>query len=167
MAEGRADSASRGRRGQRARDPRAVAPATSKLLEVALVVLYVGVVSTALYGGAVPGYEAAAGEEMAERTLATASQRVQQAVPPNGSHVRASASVALPDAIRGRSYAIRADGRRLVLEHPDPAVGDAARLALPDAVVAVTGHWTSTAPARVVVEGRPQGLHVALRRGRR
>ena len=50
-------------------------------------------------------------------------QRVQQAVPPNGSHVEASARVALPDAIRGRAYAVRADGRQLVLDHPDPDIG--------------------------------------------
>lgn len=153
------------RAGSQPSQDRAVAPVTGKLLEVALVVLYIGLVSTALYGGVVPQYRSAAGDAVAERTLATASQRVQQAVPPNGTHVEATTTVALPDTIRGRAYAIRAEGRRLVLEHPDPAVGGATRLALPDGVIEVSGRWSSTVPARVVVHGSPRGLSVTLRRG--
>lgn len=141
---------------------RAVTPATGKLLEVALVVLFVGLASTALYGGAVPGYQSAAGTEVAERTLASASQRVQQAVPPNGSRVEASARVDLPTAITGRQYEVHVDGRRLVLDHPDPAVERSVRLALPDAVVSVSGRWSSGSTARVVVRGTDRGLVVEL-----
>lgn len=144
---------------------RAVSPATGKLLEVGLVVLFVGLASTALYGGAVPGYQSAAGAEVAERTLASASQRVQQAVPPNGSRVEASARVDLPTAIAGRQYEVRADGRRLVLVHPDPAVERSVRLALPDAVVTVSGEWSSGAPARITVRGTDAGLVVELVEG--
>lgn len=147
-------------------ETRAVVPATSKLLEVALVVLYVGLVSTALYAGAVPGYRTAAGEEVAERTLASATQWVQQAVPPNGTHVEATARVDLPDAIAGRTYVVRADDRRLVLDHPDASVSTDARIALPESVVAVSGSWSSTAPARVTVRGTRDGLVVRLVEGR-
>lgn len=151
MAEGRQD--------------RAVAPTAGKLLEVGLVMLYLGVVAAALYGGAVPGYRSAAGDAVAERTLAAASQDVQQAIPPNGSHVEATAQVELTDTIRNRPYAVRVDGRDLVLDHPHPAVTARARVALPPSVVAVSGNWSSTTPARVVVVGTPRGLVVRLEEG--
>lgn len=150
-----------GRGNGRGRD-RAVAPATSKLLEISLVLLYVGVVSTTLYAGAVPGYQSAAGGEVAERTVATASQRVQQAVPPNGTRVGATARVDLPDTIAGRVYTVQADGRRLVLDHPDPGVATSTRLALPGSVVDISGSWSSTAPSTVTVRGTPRGLVVRL-----
>lgn len=153
------------RTGEQAPGTRAVAPVTGKLLEVGVVLLYVGLVSTALYGGVVPGYEAAAGDGVAERTLATATQRVQQAVPPNGTHVQARAAVELPDTIDGRAYELRAEGRRLVLDHPGQDAD--ARLALPDSVVEVSGSWSSTAPAVVSVEGTERGLVVRLEEGRR
>lgn len=148
------------------RRDRGVTPATSKLLEVSLVVLYLGLMSTALYGGVVPGYRSAAGDAVAERALATASQRVQQSVPPPGSHVRATAQVDLPSAIRGRHYEVRVVGRRLMLDHPSPDVAASTWLALPDAVHVVTGSWSSDAPARVVVHGSDHGLAVELVEGR-
>jgi hypothetical protein len=142
-----------------------VAPATSKLLEVTLVMLYLGLVATALYGGVVPEYRSQAGEEVAERTLATASQRVQQAVPPEGRHVRSTARVDLPATIRGQHYRIRVVGRRLVLQHPSPSIEATTRLALPDGVTAVAGNWSSDAEARVVVRGSRRGLVVTLEEG--
>jgi hypothetical protein len=145
---------------------RGVAPATSKLLEVALVVLYIGLMSTTLYGGVVPDYRSAAGDEVAERTLATASQRVQQAVPPAGAHVRASARVDLPATIRGRHYQVHVRGRRLVLEHPSLDVEATTWLALPDSVVRMSGSWSSDATARVVVRGTDHGTVVRLVEGR-
>ena len=153
-------------RASRSGRDRAVSATTSKVLEIALVVLYVGLLSTALYAGAVPGYRSVAGDAVAERTLATASQRVQQAVPPNGSHVEATVRVDLPDAIRGRAYDVEVEGRRLVLDHPNPDVRAASRLALPESVVEVTGTWSSTRPARVVVRGTSRGLVVRLEEGR-
>lgn len=145
---------------------RAVTPATGKLLEVALVVLFVGLASTALYGGTVPGYRSTAGDAVAERTLAGAAQRVQQAVPPEGSQVEADARVDLPSSIAGRHYEVRVVGRRLVLDHPAPAIDESVRLALPEGVVAVSGGWTSGAPARVAVRATDRGLVVELREGR-
>lgn len=147
------------------RPDRAVAPTAGKLFEIGLVVLYVGVVAATLYGGAVPGYRSAAGDAVAERTLAAASQDVQRAVPPNGSHVAATARVELTDTIRNRPYAVRVDGRELVLDHPHPEVTARARLALPPSVESVSGNWSSTAPAWVVVEGTSRGLVVRLEEG--
>lgn len=157
-----ADDRPRPRRARR----RGVAPATSKLLEVTLVVLYIGLLSTALYGGVVPDYRSTAGDAVAERTLATAGQRVQQAVPPAGAHVRSTARVDLPGTIRGRHYRVRVRGRRLVLEHPSPDVAATTWLALPDAVVRVSGSWSSDVPARVVVRGTDSGMAVRLVEGR-
>lgn len=147
------------------RPDRALAPVVGKAMETGLVVLYLGLVTTALFGGAVPDYRTAAADDVADRTLATAAQRVQQAVPPNASAVRARARVDLPDAIRGQAYEVRAEDRTLVLDHPHPDVGARARLALPASVVDVSGRWTSAEPAVVDVRGRPDGVAVRLRRG--
>ena len=147
------------------RTDRAVAPTAGKLFEVGLVVLYVGLVASALYGGAVPGYRSAAGDAVAERTLAAATQEVQQTVPPNGTHVQATGRVDLTDTIRNRPYAVRVDGRELVVDHPHPEVTARARLALPSSVVAVSGNWSSTTGAWVVVEGTQRGLVVRLEEG--
>lgn len=147
------------------RPDRAVAPTAGKLFEVGLVVLYVGMVAAALYGGAVPGYRSAAGDAVAERTLAAASQEVQQAVPPDGTHVEATSRVELTDTIRNRPYAVRVDGRALVVDHPHPEVTARARLALPPSVVAVSGNWSSTATTWVVVEGTARGTVVRLEEG--
>lgn len=146
---------------------RAVAPAVGKALELALVLLYVGLVTTALFGGVVPEYRTSAADGVADRTLASAAQHVQGAVPPNATVVDARERVELPDRIRGRSYEVRVEDRTLVLDHPHPAVGARAPLALPEAVVAVSGRWASGEPALVVVEGSSEGLAVRLERGGR
>lgn len=148
-------------------DDRAASAVVGKALEAGLVVLYVGLVTSALLGGVVPGYRTAAGEAVAERTLAAASQRVQQAVPPGATAAGARVRVSLPDTIRGRAYEVRASDRTLVLVHPVPAVGTSARPALPSSVVALAGRWESTAPAAVVVHPAGDGLVVELVSGGR
>lgn len=148
-------------------DDRAVVPVVGKLLEVSLVVLYLSVVSATLYGGVVPGYEAAAGEELGERTLAMATQRIEAAVPPNATRVEARYRVALPETIAGDGYAIRTDGRTLVLDHPDPPVETRARLELPPEVVAVEGSWTSGSETVVTVTGGESEMVVELREANR
>ncbi len=130
---------------------RAVVPATSKALEASLVLLFVALLSTALYGGLVPDYRSAAGEELADRTLATAAHEVRAAVPPPATNARAVRRVELPDTIRGEPYRIAARNGSLRLSHPDRAVGAEARLALPERVQAVEGEWRSRGTTRVVV----------------
>lgn len=143
-------------------DSRGAASVVGKLLEVGLVLLFVGAVTLSLYGGVVPTYQTAAGEEVAERTLSTAAQRIQQAVPPNATEVRAETRVALPDTIRGRVYEVTVDGRSLVISHPNPEIEVTARLALPSSVVSVSGTWVSDRPTVVVVEETSRGLVVRL-----
>lgn len=142
-------------------DNRAVTPVVGKVLEVGIVVLYIALLTTALYGTIVPGYRAAAGEQVAERTLATATERVQQAVPPEARAVDVRVRVDLPDTIAGDRYRIRADGRALVLDHPG-GLGGRARLAVPDSVVRVEGTWHSDETAFVRVVSVENGLAVEL-----
>lgn len=144
------------------RTDRGLAPVVSKALEAGIVVLYVGLLVAALYGTVVPGYRTAAGAEVGERALAAAAERVQQAVPPAARDVDARYRVDLPRTIRGRGYRIRADGRTLVLDHPHPAVGGEAELALPPRVARVEGAWSSREPAVVRVTDIPGGLAVRL-----
>lgn len=141
---------------------RALAPVVGKALEAALVVLFLGLLTTTLYGGVVPDYRDAAGNEMGERTLSLAAQRIQQAVPPVGSEVSAHYRVDLPRTIRGRAYRIEADGRSLVLSHPSSAVGGRSRLVLPESVVSVSGSWSSREPTAVRVTDVEDGIAVRL-----
>lgn len=142
---------------------RAVTGAVGKLLELALVVLFVGLLSTALFGSAVPEYRAAAGAEVGERTLALGAQRVQQAVPPavGATHASATYRVDLPRTIHGTAYRIYVDGRALVLDHPAPAVGGRHRLAVPRNA-SVSGAWTSRGDPVITVTTTEDGLTVRL-----
>ena len=149
----------------RTRVDRAVSPVVEQTLAVGLVVLYLSLVAVTIYGGVLPDFRTAAGERIGDRTLATASQRVQQAVPPNATAVDARVTVELPATIRGDAYEIRADGETLVLDHPDAGIGGRARLALPDHVTRVEGAWESGDRTVVVVERGDGGLVVRLETG--
>jgi hypothetical protein len=144
------------------RDDRAVSPVVGKALEAALVVLYLGLVTTTLYGSAVPDYRATAGAEVGDRTLAAAATEVERAVPPPAASVAVEVRVDLPRTIAGDRYAVRADAETLVLDHPDPAVGGRARLSLPAHVVAVRGTLESTADPVVRVRSVEGGVEVVL-----
>ncbi|PSP77036.1 hypothetical protein BRC81_11865 [Halobacteriales archaeon QS_1_68_20] len=148
-------------------DERGVAPVVGKVLEVGLVMLFVGAVTAALYGGVVPDYRTAAGDEVADRVVASGSQQVQAAVPPNSTDVRSVTAVDVPETIRGETYDVVVRNRTLVLDHPDPGVSAESRLALPDSVVNVSGSWSSNERAWVVVESVPGGLAVRLEGGER
>ncbi len=145
---------------------RGMSPVVGKAMEATVVVLYVGLVAAALYGGAVAEYRGAAGAEVAERALADAATDVEAAVPPTARAASARVTVDLPATIAGSAYRVRAtnDGgdRVLVLEHPDPAVSTTTPLVLPDRVVRVTGEWESGGTAEVRVESTDGGLEVRL-----
>ena len=145
---------------------RAVTPVVEKTITIGLVALFLAGMTTALFGGAVPAARDAAGASIGERTLAMASERVEQAVPPDATHVTVRERVALPGTIRGSGYAIETDGRALVLDHPDASIGGRSRLVLPPTVRRVEGSWESGSPSTVVVESIPGGLGIELREGR-
>lgn len=147
---------------ERERTKRAVSPVVGKALEAALVVLYLGLVTTTLYGGVVPDYRAAAGAEVGDRTLASAANQVERAVPPPARSVTVEVRVDLPRTIAGDRYGVRTDGEHLVLDHADPAVGGRARLSLPAHVVSVRGAWESTADPVLRVRSVEGGVEVVL-----
>lgn len=147
------------------RDDRGLTPVVSKALGVSLLVLYVGLLSTSLYGGVVPDYRDAAGAELGERTLAGAGLAVGDAVPPNATDATVERRVDLPATIRGSTYEIRVENRSLVLDHP--RFTRRRPLTLPDHVVSVSGTWTSGEEAVVRVERAPGGVAVSLVSGDR
>jgi len=143
-------------------DERGVTPAVGKTLEIGLVVLYVSLVTTVLLAGVVPEYRGAAGAELGDRVLVAAGQDVERAVPPAGTDATVERRVDLPGTIAGTGYEVRADGRQLVLDHPDAAVGGSVRLVLGPRVDRVTGAWESGAETVVRVTRGPDGLVVEL-----
>lgn len=147
-------------------DVRAGSAVVGKALEASIVVLYIGLLTSTLYAGAIPEYRTDAGQEVADRTLADASADVRAAVPPNASSANATARVVLPATIRGEEYSIRVEGRRLVLDHPDGPVGGRTPLALPRTVDSIDGHWESRDAAVVRIRTGADGIDVRLERGR-
>lgn len=151
-----------------ATDSRAASPVVGKALEAGIVVLYIGLLVTVLYGGVVPDYRAAAGEEVGDRVLAEASQELQTAVPADET-TTARTVVDLPSQIQGSGYRLRAteqDGQfALVLEHPKQSVGGRIPVLLPADVTEFEGTWASTDTTVVVVEQRSDGRAVELRGG--
>jgi len=141
---------------------RAVAPVAGKVLELGLTVLFIGLLTTTLYGGIVPDYRTEAGDRVAERTTAAAAERVRAAVPPPAAAASVRATVDLPDTIRSSVYRVRVENRTLVLGHPHPGVGARARLVLPRRVVRVEGTWRSDRPAVVIVRTTDAGVVVEL-----
>lgn len=150
-------------RGERVRtDERGLTPAVGKALEVGVVVLFVGVLTTGLYGNVVPEYRDTVGDEVADRTVTAAAERVENAVPPHVRHARVVHRVDLPESIRGAGYRIETVDRSLVLRHPSTSVEAETRLALPTHVDTVTGQWESGAETVVVASGTEDGLTVRL-----
>ena len=141
---------------------RAFTPVVGKGLEAAIVLLYVASLVATLHGGVLPDYRTAAATEVGDRTLASTAERVEASVPPPATAVDVTRTVPLPDTIGRSTYRIRAVEGALVLDHPDPALDDRIRLALPDRVVAVEGSWESDDPARVHVRGGSDRVRVIL-----
>ncbi|MEE6211188.1 hypothetical protein U3A55_13645 [Salarchaeum sp. III] len=133
-------------------DDRGVAPVVGKAMEAGIVLLYVGVVTAAMYGSVVPDYRTAAGDAVAERALVSAAEDIEAAIPADVREATVRADVTLPETVRGRTYTIRVENETLVLDHPDPEVSARVRLSLPASVTVVSGNWSSSTPAVVVVE---------------
>jgi hypothetical protein len=142
---------------------RATSPVVGKALEAGIVVLFVGLLTTTLFGNVVPAYRTAAGQELAERTVAGAADGVEASVPPAAHDATVRRRVDLPGTIAGAAYRISVDGERLVLDHPHSRIEASTRLALPDRVAAVRGSWESGGDPRVIVRSAEAGLVVVLR----
>lgn len=143
-------------------DNRGLTPVVGKTLAIGIVVLYIGLLTAVFYGGVIPEYRAMAGNEIGDRVLATATERVQQAVPPPVWRVDARFRVELPPTIHGQTYSIRASNRSLILEHPHPDIGGRAPLALPNTVSRVEGEWQSHTSLIIHVVSTDSGFVIEL-----
>ena len=143
-------------------DNRGLSTVVEKLLSLSVVMLYITLLTTVLYGGSLPAYRGAVGEQLGERTLAEATAEVERAVPPPGRDVAASRRVDVPATIDGAGYRIRANGTHLLLDHPDDEVGGHARPAVPGRVTNVTGEWESGGDTVVTVGGSRDNVTVRL-----
>ncbi|MFC6975489.1 hypothetical protein ACFQL1_13855 [Halomicroarcula sp. GCM10025709] len=143
-------------------DSRGLSTVVERLLGLGVVVLYIGLLTTTLYGGVVPEYRSAVGTELGERTLVQSAARVEGAVPPRARHVTAGVRVDLPATIDGTAYTIRTDGGALVLDHPDPSIGGRVRPVLPPRVSSFDGTWESGERTVVTVDGGRGNVTVTL-----
>lgn len=117
--------------GRLARDRRGVSPAVGKSLAAGIALLYVAGMTGLLLGSVVPGYETAAGDELADRTLATAAGEIEGAVPGVDGNVTARTTAALPATIRDTGYRLVLSGRSLTLDHPADGIEATTQLAVP------------------------------------
>lgn len=145
-----------------ARPDRGVVPVVGKAAEIGLVLLFVGLLTTTLYGGVVPDYRQGAADATAEAVLADVADRTEAAadVPAGAVRVRSTVRVSPPPSIDDAAYRIRADDGTLTLTHPDRGVGASRRLALPSAVASTSGRWTSGTDLVVRVRGTTNRLRV-------
>lgn len=141
---------------------RGLSTVVEKLLSLGIVLLYITLLTTVLYGGTVPAYRGAVGAELGERTLSESTARIEQTVPPAGRSVTASRRVSLPATIDGATYEIRADGERIVLDHPDPDIGGQTKPVLPSRVDTLSGTWQSGGEMVITVSGSRGDLTVRL-----
>lgn len=143
---------------------RALSAVVGKSLEAGIVVLYISTMVGVLYGGVVPEYQAATGEELGERVLAEGVLEVQTAVPadPQATGV---ARHTLPRTIDDETYRIVAANDSLRLLHDDESVHTEIPLRLPPDVQRVEGEWHSSAPAVIRVEQTASGRVVRLEAG--
>ncbi len=139
-----------------------MSPVVGKALEATLVVLYIGLLTTLLYGGAVPEYRATAGAELADRTVSTAATDVERAVPPETMGAEVRVDVDMPPTIAETNYRIRADGDRLLLEHPDPDIEASVPLAVPDRVETLSGTLHSGGESTIVATASDGSVEVRL-----
>jgi hypothetical protein len=125
------------------RDTRGTTPVVSKTLAIGIVLLYIGGMTTLLYGSVLPEYRTATGEELAERTLAAAAGEIEQSVPEATGEINRTRRVSLPDRIREDRYRIELSGERLRLTHPDGEISPATTLSVPPGTALANSSWES------------------------
>ncbi len=127
------------------------------VIEIGIVVTYLLAIGTMLYGAAIPAYQDAASESLAEQVLSDSIRAINDATadgPPQGTTRESEQTfrqVALPETIDGQPYRVYVDNAMLRLEHPDPAVDSAVPLPVAGTVDRIEGSWTSTEVATLEV----------------
>jgi hypothetical protein len=142
-------------------DSRGMSAVAGKVLEIAIVLVFVSLLSATLYGTVVPEARTTADATVADRTLAAAIEELRRVVPASGTGTVTS-TVDLPARIGGQAYSIEAQGDILVLDHPNDALDGRQALQLPHRVTRVTGRWESEARTRIEVIATDQGVLIRL-----
>lgn len=140
-------------------------PVVGKALEIGVVVAYVSIVVTIVYGGVVPAAQSSGDAHHADAVLVRAADALDHAIPSTGVAPTVRYRVALPETIGGDGYRIHWTNDSLVLTHPDPAIGGRVPLPVPEAVNAVQGNLTGSGV--VVVNTTATGWLVTLEEGDR
>lgn len=144
------------------RDDRALSSVVEKTLAAGIALLYIAGVTGLLLGGIVPGYQATAGAELGERTLATAAGELERTVPQVDGDVRATTTVSLPTQIDNAGYRlVLADGT-LTLKRAGSTRQRERVLALPAGVVTEESTWTSGSDLLIRVEGPANNRTVTI-----
>jgi len=130
-----------------------MAPVVEKTLVAGIAIAYVASMLGLLLGGVVPGYQAATGEELAERTVATAGGEIETAVPHADGHVDARTTVDLPATIQNAGYWLELSDGTLTLHQPDSGVQEQVTLSLPPGTTVQQSRWESGGDLSVRVSG--------------
>ena len=144
-------------------DERAMTPVVGKTLAIGIVILYIGGMTTILFGGVVSEYRTTAGAEVGDRVLATAGGSIEQSVPAANGTVAVNRTLDLPPTIRERSYELELVGGRLRLHHPNPAIGGDLSLSLPPTVTVQNGTWQSGSKLNIRVHGPRESRTLTIR----
>ncbi|MEZ3116166.1 hypothetical protein RYH80_09590 [Halobaculum sp. MBLA0147] len=150
---------------ERSTDTRGVTPTVGKTLEIGVALLVVSGLVVTLHGSVVPEYRSRVGDAVAERTLVGAAHHVRDAVPHSAHRSRVVRRVPLPATIRGTTYEVVVEDRRLRLVHPNPGVEAVWTPVLPPSVDSFEGSWRSDRPASVVVTTTRDEVAVRLEHG--
>lgn len=127
------------------------------VIKAGIVFVYLLAIGTVLYGAAIPAYQTAASERLADRVLSDSVRAINDVTietPPTDTvqvDEQTSQRVGLPDTIDGRPYRVYVDGAMLRLDHPNPAIERAVPLPVPRTVDRVEGGWTSTEAAAIEI----------------
>lgn len=135
------------------RDTRALSPVIEKSFVAGIALLYVGGMMGLLLGGVIPGYQATAGEELGERTLATAATHIEQTPPQTHGVAETTTTVDLPGTIQDSTYELRLSNETLTLDHSDETFEREIRLALPENVTTAESTWNSGGDLLIRVDG--------------
>lgn len=147
------------------RDDRGVTPVVEKSLAAGIALLYVAGMTGLLLGGVVPAYEKQAGDELADRVLATAAGGIEGTPPAVRGDATVRRELELPATVEGSGYRLVLSGRTLVLDHPADGIGGETRLSLPAGATVEDGAWEGGGPLVVTVTGPVDDRTLAIGEG--
>ena len=150
------------RRMQITRDRRGLSPVVEKSLVTGIALLYIGSMMGLLLGGVVPTYQTATGEQLSERTLATAANDVETASSGLVGNVSKTVTIDLPPTIDRSGYELRLSDETLTLDHTDDTYDRNTTVALGKNVTSAEGRWQSGGELVVKVDGTAEERTVTI-----